>query len=319
MVRMKKVVTLVIFVVLFFLGFVWWTNGVKPVNGGDTSQKIFVIERGEAIREVGNALKKEGLIRDPVVFFLLIKKAGSEKAIQAGDYKLSPSMDLYKIVDTLKHGTLDLWVTIPEGFRAEEISDTLSENLPVDVIFRQKLAQEEGYLFPDTYLIPKDASAETVIEIMKSNFDVKAKAAGIPQDTKTLSRIVTIASLVEREARFADDAYLVASVISNRLEIGMGLQIDATVQYILGYIAQEKVWWKRHLTIADLKMSSPYNTYIYAGLPPTPISNPGINALKAAANPTKTDYLYYVSDSAGHLHFAKTLDGHNQNVQKYIK
>ena len=301
------------------LGFVWWTNGVKPVSKEDTSQKIFVIERGEAIREVGNSLKKEGLIRDPVVFFLLIKKAGSEKAIQAGDYKLSPSMDLYKIVDTLKHGTIDLWVTIPEGFRAEEIADTLSENLPVDAVFRQKLAQEEGYLFPDTYLIPKDASAETVIEIMKSNFNTKTKAAGIPQDAKSLSRIVTIASLVEREAKFADDAYMVASVITNRLEIGMGLQIDATVQYILGYISSEKVWWKRHLTIADLRTPSPYNTYIHAGLPPTPISNPGINALKAAANPAKTDYLYYVSDSAGHLHFAKTLDGHNQNVQKYIK
>jgi UPF0755 protein len=316
---MKKVITLVIFAVISLFGFIWWTNGVKPVNKKDTSQKIFVIERGEAIREVGNSLKEEGLIRDPVVFFLLIKKAGSEKAIQAGDYKLSPSMDLYTIVDTLKHGTLDLWVTIPEGFRAEEIASSLSENLPVDAVFRQKLAQEEGYLFPDTYLIPKDASAETVISIMKGNFSKKIQESGISQDKAALSRIVTIASLVEREAKFAEDAYLVASVISNRLEIGMGLQIDATVQYILGYIPAEKVWWKRHLTISDLKTASPYNTYIHAGLPPTPISNPGLNAIKAAANPAKTDYLYYVSDSAGHLHFAKTLDGHNQNVQKYIK
>lgn len=316
---MKKVITLVIFAVFFLTGFIWWNNGVKPINKADTSQKVFVISRGEAIREVGNALKSEGLIRDPVVFFLLIKKAGSEKAIQAGDYRLSPSMDLYKIVDTLKHGTLDLWVTIPEGYRAEEIADNLSSNLPVDTIFRQKLAVEEGYLFPDTYLIPKDAGAEMVIAIMKSNFDKKTQDAGIPQDSTALARIVTIASLVEREAKFPEDAPLVASVISNRLEIGMGLQIDATVQYVLGYSASQKTWWRNNLTSQELKVSSLYNTYIHAGLPPTPISNPGIKALKAAAAPANTNYIYYVSDTTGHLHFAKTLAEHNQNVQKYIK
>lgn len=315
---MRKIISLLIFVVLLVAGFIWWDNGTKPVNKSDTSQKVFVISKGEAIREVGNALKKEGLIRDPIVFFLLIKKAGNEKAIQAGDYRLSPSMSLPKIVDTLRHGTIDLWVTIPEGFRAEEIADKLQSDLKVDSLFREKLNASEGYLFPDTYLIPKDADVDMVISIMKNNFYQKIKTAGIADD-KNLPSTVIIASLVEREAKFANEAPLVSSVIKNRLADGMGLQIDATVQYVLGYSAYEKTWWRKNVTSQDLKINSLYNTYLYSGMPPAPISNPGINALKASASPANTNYLYYVSDSKGHLHFAKNLTEHNQNVQKYIK
>lgn len=313
---------IVVFVILalIFAIYLWWTNGIKPVNKNDNSQKVFVISKGEAIREVGNALKKEGLIRDPVVFFILIKKNGNEKAIQAGDYRLSPSMGVLKIVDELSHGTMDVWITLPEGLRAEEIADILEKNIKTyNSSWREKLNENEGYLFPDTYLIPKDATIDMIISILKNNFSKKAGEIGLPNDTKELARVVNIASMIEREARFASDAPLVSSVIQNRLALGMGLQIDATIQYVLGYQPDEKTWWKKNLSAQDLVSRSLYNTYKNPGLPPTPISNPGKNALEAAKNPADTSYIYYVSDSKGHLHFAKTLEAHNANIQKYIR
>ncbi len=152
---------------------------------------------------------------------------------------------------------------------------------------------------------------------MKNNFD--AKYATLENTSnRTPHEIVTIASLIEREARHAEDRPLVASVIVNRLEIGMALNIDATVQYILGYQQNEKSWWKRNLTFADLEINSPYNTYTNPGLPPGPIANPGIAAIEAAVNPAETDYLYYLSDENGVNHYAETLEEHNQNKAKYI-
>ena len=182
------------------------------------------------------------------------------------------------------------------------------------------LMANEGYLFPDTYLFPRQADVAQIVSLMRNNFATKLQSIQKSKtSTLTDNQAVIVASLVEREAKFADDRPLVASVIINRLNLGMALQIDATVQYILGYQQNEKSWWKKHLTSEDLKIDSPYNTYVNAGLPPAPISNPGTLALEAALNPANTNYLYYVSDKQEHLHFAKTIDEHNKNVQKYLQ
>lgn len=318
---MRKLTAFLV-IVLVALGFVyvWWGNGMSAVNKFDKEKKIFVIKKQETVREIGNSLKKNGLIRDPVAFFVYLKIFSKDKNIQAGDYKLSPSMDLRAIVDNLNHGTLDKWITIPEGYRAQEIADLLKENMPnFKEEWRLNLAENEGYLFPDTYLIPKDAEIEGIISILRNNFDAKVKAIGVNENASNFARNLIIASLIEREARFREDMPLVSSVIHNRLAQGMPLQIDATVQYLLGYQTAERRWWKKDLTNFDLKIASPYNTYLNVGLPPTPISNPGILSLQAAISPSSTNYLYYVSDSKGHLHFAKNLEGHNLNIQKYIK
>lgn len=297
----------------------YWINGNNAINAKDSSQKLFVIEKGSSIREIGNKLKREGLIRDPVVFFIYIKINNQDRNIQAGDYRLSPSMSLKTIVDELNHGTLDRWVTLPEGIRAEEMADIFKENLPTfDNSWRAKLNENEGYLFPDTYLIPKDADVAMVISIMKNNFEKKIQGLGLKAADPRLARIITIASLIEREARLAEDMPLVSSVINNRLGLGMKLDIDATIQYALGYQEDEKRWWKKALTREDLRFNTPYNTYLNAGLPPSPISNPGLAAIKAAMNPIDTDYLYYVSDGKGKIHPAKTLQEHNANIKKYI-
>ncbi len=317
---MKRLSTLIILLIIGIIATViWWKNGTMPADKNNHTAQIFVIEKGEGMRQISNDLKSKGLIKDPIVFFLLTKKLGLDTKVQAGTFRINPSMSAYDIAQNLTHGTLDIWITIPEGKRATEIADILKQNIPTyETSWRTGLIANEGYLFPDTYLIPRDADINQIITIMKNNFDTKYENIE-NNSNRTLNEIVTIASLVEREAKHPEDRPLVASVITNRLEIGMALNIDATVQYLLGYQESEKSWWKRNLTFNDLKINSPYNTYTNAGLPPSPIANPGIAAIEAAINPAKTDYLYYLSDSDGVNHYAKTLEEHNRNVEKYIR
>jgi UPF0755 protein len=315
----KLVVVLVILVVFGILALFWWENGLLPANSSNHTPKIFIIKQGEGVKIIANNLKAEGLIRDSIVFFLLARQQGLDKQIQAGDFRLNPSMSANQVANNLTHGTLDIWVTIPEGLRAEEIANILKNKIPsYKENWRQTLDQNEGYLFPDTYLIPRDADINLVLSLLKNNFQQKYLSV---KQTKTTNLsdadTITVASIIEREAVYAEDRPLVASVIMNRLDIGMVLGADPTVMYALGYQADTKTWWKKDLTADDLLINSPYNTRKNPGVPPTPISNPGISAIEAALKPAKSDYLYYFSDKQGHLHFAATLEGHNANIKKY--
>lgn len=316
----KSLILLVLVVIAAVFGFLWWNNGTLPVNINDKKEKIFVIKKGESIREIGNSLKQEGFIRDPVVFFLYLKVVSSDKAIQAGDYRIAPSQTLASIVDTLRHGTLDRWVTIREGLRAEEIAQIFKDNefIKYDDSWVPIFASNEGKLFPDTYLIPKDADVDFIISILKNNFTAKIKALGLSENDPNFNEVLTVASIIEREAAGTKDMGLVASVIYNRLKIGMALQVDATVQYALGYSPSQKTWWRKRLSNAELALASPYNTYKNPGLPPRPICSPGVSAIAAALNPAKSSYIYYVADSKGVSHFAATLEEHNRNIQKYL-
>lgn len=320
---MKKLLVVLVIVVAFvFGGYLWWKNNTQPVNATDPSRKIFVIKQGENIRDIANDLKTQGLIRDPIVFFLIVKQKKLESNIQAGDFRISASQSPADIAETLTHGIVDVWVTIPEGKRAEEIAAIFKDKLPeFQNAWTNDLTQNEGYLFPDTYLIPRTADSSFIIKMMRKNFDDhfgQVLKSTITDPKLTNEQKLTMASLIEREARFADDRPIVASVIYNRLKVDMPLQIDAAVQYAIGYDPQTRNWWKKNLTKDDLNTNSPFNTYTNTGLPPHPIANPGLSAINAAFNPAKTYYLYYVSDAAGHLHYAKTLDEHNANIHKYL-
>ncbi len=317
---MRKFIIAIGVLLAFVAGaFIYWSTGNLPANANDKTSKIFVVRKGESIREIGNSLKRENLIRSPVIFFVYIKLNGQDKNIQAGDYKLSPSMGLGKLIESLNHGTLDIWVTIPEGLRAEEIADIFAKDLPsYEESWRPDLIANEGYLFPDTYLIPRDADASMVISIMKNTFNKRMDDAGINVNAPGFVNALIIASIIEKEAKFAGDFPVVSSVIHNRLNDGMALQVDPSVAYALGYQTDTKKWWKQELTFEDLKVESPYNTYKYTGLPPRPISNPGVQAVQAALNPSTTDYLYYISDKTGHIHPAKDSAGHQANIQKYL-
>lgn len=317
---MKRLIALIAIILVLSVGiFLWWQNGLLAANASDKTPRIFVIDKSEGVREIANNLKAAGLIRDPIVFFLYDRFNGIDKQIQAGDFRLNPSMTMSEVANALTHGTLDIWTTIPEGYRADEIADLLKVKIPgYNESWRAALDANEGYLFPDTYLIPREADVNTIISLMKNNFQQKYDSV---KDTKTTNltdaQTIILASIIEREAMYAEDRPLVASVFINRLNIGMALGSDPTVQYALGYQPDTKTWWKKDLTADDLLINSPYNTRKNPGLPPGPISNPGLSAIKAALNPAKTDYLYFFADKQGHLHFATTLQGHEANIAKY--
>ena len=313
---MNRLPVTIIFIIILIGGFfLWWTNGTSAVDVTDRAKQTFVIKKGEGVRRIANHLKTAGFIKDPIVFFLLVKQMGIEKKIQAGSYTLSPSQNAREIAKNLTLGTQDIWVTIPEGKRAEEVADILSINLPsYDESWRTLLVENEGYLFPDTYLFPKEATVEMVVSTMRNTFDQRFAEVS---NTTSLSKeqLVILASMIEREAKHEEDRPLVSSVMHNRLDLGMALQIDATIQY-----AKEKIgnnWWATVKAVEYKTVASPYNTYLQPGLPPGPISNPGLSVLKAAANPTNTEYLYYISDKNGINHYAKTIDQHNANIKKY--
>src|SRR3989344_2153720 len=291
---MKKIFALLILIGIFGGGFfLWWQYGTTSVNKNDKSQKIFVVQKGAGIRAIANELKKEQLIKDPIVFFLLVKQLNLDNKIQAGDFRLSPSMTAKEIAEGLTHGTLDIWVTVPEGKRAEEIAEILKKNIPsYNDSWTMELKQHEGYLFPDTYLIPKDATIETIISLLTNTFYTKVKGIGLSKDDPTLSKIVTIASLIEREAITDSEKPFIAGIIVNRLEEDMALQVDATIQYAKG--KRGNSWWVP-VTVEEYKsVKSNYNTYLAPGLPPTPIANPGLEAIRAAKNPADVPYLYYL-------------------------
>ena len=318
---MKKGFFLIlIFALLAFISYLYFKEGTLPVNKNDKSTKIFVVPKGESLNNIIKKLSREQLIRNRIVFYLIVKQLGIEKKIQAGDYRLSPSMDAYQIAKTLTHGTLDIWITIIEGLRKEEVAQIVGKNFGIPEIEFIKKAKE-GFLFPDTYLIPKDATLETIIKILENNFQKKVDEKlknQMKEKGLSLEETIIIASLIEREAKFEEDRPLVASVIFNRLNEKMKLEIDATVQYALGYQADEKTWWKKNLTKSDLEIDSLYNTYKFEGLPPGPICSPGLSSIKAVINAPNTDYLFYISDKNGKLHFAKDLPTHNKNIQKYL-
>ncbi|OGH48162.1 MAG: hypothetical protein A3A51_04005 [Candidatus Levybacteria bacterium RIFCSPLOWO2_01_FULL_39_10] len=316
---MKRVyITLIILAVVIAITTAWWINGTSPADKNNTTPKIFIVEQGQGVRAIAKNLKDTGLIRDQVAFFLLTKKLGLDSKIQAGSFRLNPSMTAEEIANELTLGTLDIWITIPEGMRSAEIADILSKTMPnYDEGWDETLDENEGYLFPDTYLFPKDSDVETIVSIMRNNFDNKFASLDKSNTDLTDSEIVILASLIEREARREQDRPIVSSVINNRLGIGMKLDIDATLQYVLGYQDNQKRWWKEGLTNQDKLLNSPYNTYRVAGLPPGPISNPGLASLQAAVNPATTDYLYYITDRSGTNRYAETLAEHEENIATY--
>lgn len=307
---------LIILIIVAGSGIIWWNLSMAAVDGADKAQKIFVVDQGENIKNIGNGLEQAGLIKNATAFYVWVKLHKLDNKIQSGDFRLSPSQSLETIAQNLTHGSLDYWLRVPEGERADQIAERLKAASPnYKDSWQTALEANEGYLYPDSYLIPMGDDITQIIGIMRKNFD--DKYAEIGSSKYSQKEIVTVASIIQKEANFANEEPMVASVIYNRLDIGMALQVDPSVAYAVGYYAPQKTWWKTGLTVDDLQINSPYNTYVNPGLPPTAISNPGLPALQAAAHPASSDYLYYLSDSTGHLHFSKTFTGHTANIKKY--
>lgn len=316
-------VVVFLFVVVLSMGgaLAWWFDSTRAVDATDGTPISFRVNTGDGVRVIAANLSQDNLIRSSTAFFVLVKLMGIERNLQAGEFRLNRTMDSRTVARELTHGFEDIWVTTLEGWRNEEIATALAKNLdlPESEFLR---GAKVGYMFPDTYLIPQDATAGAIIAIFTGAFDKKVtpemrtdiKASGM-----TLNEVVTLASIVEREGVTDTDRPVIAGILLNRLKAGWPLQADATLQYALGYQPQEKTWWKKSLTNEDKKINSPYNTYANPGLPPGPISNPGIASIEAVIYPKETDYWYYLHDPSGGVHYAVTLEEHNANVVKFLQ
>lgn len=326
----KKLSLIKTFFVLFFcvnilliISGIYIASLFNPLNSDQTKEQQFVIPKGQSISMIGSRLKEEGLIKSDLIFKLIVKKEKLENKIQAGSFKLSPSMNLLEIANSLTTGTEDAWVTIQEGWRNEEIAESMVrqgfEFFDKDEFLR--LARNsEGKLFPDTYLVPQQISAQQFYNLLINTFDKKIAELedDIDKSGKTLDEIIIMASLVEREGRGYENLRTVSGILWNRIEIGMALQVDATLQYAKGYSLIYKTWWGEP-TAQDKEVDSPYNTYLNTGLPPSPISNPGLDALRATINPIQSDYLYYIHDKSGQGHYATSYDEHLENINDYLR
>ena len=270
------------------------------------SGAAITIEKGTGLAEISNKLKKEGLVKNKYAFALYARAFNKSKKIKYGKYLFNEPVSVFALVGRLTKGEFGfkpIKVTITEGLTIKDISELFGdfENFDKEE-FLEKTANLEGYLFPDTYLFLPFAETEQIIDTMTDNF--KKKSGDIGKD------IVIVASLIEKEVPDSADRKIVSGILWKRLELGMALQVDAVFPYITG---------KRKVLLDDLKIDSPYNTYLYKGLPPGPISNPGVDAIEAARNPKESPYLYYLSGNDGKTHFAKTYEEHLRNKEKYLR
>jgi UPF0755 protein len=314
-----------------------------PVSD-DSRPVVFTVRPGLSAIEIGDDLHAKGLIRSPLTFRTLVEARGVGGRIESGDYQLSPSMTTGEIVNVLSRGASrsGITVTIPEGWRAEQAAqkvEALSIARADEVLSLVRggegtglaLAEPlpngatlEGYLFPETYEVAKDATARTLVAMMARQFD-KAVTPKLRQQFSarglTLHQAVTLASIVEREAAMPAEQPVIASVYLNRLQRDMPLQADPTVQFAVASANLVEAlgfgFWKHDLTRADLQLRSPYNTYVQRGLPPGPICSPGLAALEAVANPAETGYLYFVAKGDGSHVFATSDAEHAANVERY--
>ncbi|MDI6751249.1 MAG: endolytic transglycosylase MltG [bacterium] len=316
---MKKILMIIILVLPLLVLYQLYI----PVDRSSTTNKRVDIKKGMALIEITRILKDEGLIRDGLSFELLADVKGATRKIQAGEYLLSPSMNAAQILKILEKGESEKsCFTIPEGYNLFQIADLLSAKgfihkerflfLVKDKGFLESLGIQaesaEGYLFPETYCISKGASCEEIIKMMVSELN---KSLPQEQTTLSISQLLTLASIIEKETGQTEEKHLISACFHNRLKAGIPLCSCPTVIYAL------LPDFDGNLKKQDLEIASPYNTYKYRGLPPTPIANPGLASIKAALYPASSDYLYFVSMNNGRHKFSRTLEEHHQATSKY--
>lgn len=295
----------------------------KPLD--PTGKEVeFEIRPGDTPQEIIYHLQQAQLIENSRVFRSLLIYTGIDTRIQAGNYLLSPALSPYEIALQLQDSTpRETTLTILPGWRAEEIASKLagvglelSEESFLKEVHQRNL---EGFLIPDAYRVNRGLSARELVSLIEDNFHRQLTPEikqGFERQGLTLDEAVILASIVEKEAVLEEEKPLIASVFLNRLGAGMALEADPTVQYALGYIENQKSWWKNPLTGPDLNTPSPYNTYLNPGLPPGPISNPALSTLKATAFPAQTNYYFFRAgcDGSGSHSFAVTYQEHLDNA-----
>lgn len=322
------------------LSYVYYKFAVHRPSQTDREVTI-EIGNGDSTLEVAGMLADEKAINSEFLFILYTFLNRKDTNIQAGTYTITAGTPLVELVAQLGHGTNDLKLTFLEGWRVEEIARFASARLEKINYgeFVELARKDEGYLFPDTYFINKDAQEEEVIDLLRNTFDHKTKeiltSENLAKAGLTKEQAVIFASMVEREVFDTEDRKKVAGILLKRWKEGMKLDVDATTQYAVAYTKlcpvtvetacaptldtiMEFDWWPYNLSSEDLSFDSPYNTRVNVGLPPAPISSFSLSSLEAVLSPEVTPYYFYLTDSKGTTHYSVTLDEHNQNITTYL-
>lgn len=300
----KRIIVSFIFFFAVFFSILWYFLLSAPnnfING-----TIIEIEKGLSLSATAEKLGKEGIIKNAFGFKVMAKMLNKSRMIKSGEYLFNDPVSVFGVISRITRGSFGfgtIRIFVPEGFANDDISELFGSFKNFDKKdFLVKAKEFEGYLFPDTYLFLPSADADQIIKEMRDNFF--KKAGNIDRD------IVIIASLIEKEVPKIEDRKIVSGVFWKRLEIGMPLQVDAVFPYITGI---------NDVTLDDYKIKSSYNTYLNKGLPPGPISNPGLDAIQSALNPKESPYLFYLSGKDGKTHFAETYEKHLVNKEKYLR
>jgi UPF0755 protein len=330
---MKRLFLLALVLTLAASGAAWWVRErLATPYRGFAAEEVFVdLPPGSGVSRIAADLERAGVVPDALTFGLAARLSGADRRLQAGEYRFTDAASPWQVLDRLARGDVYAHpLTFPEGLTIREMATTFAasglgtgadfERAAADASLVGELDPDaptlEGYLFPDTYALSRNAGAEgtagAMVARFRQSFDLGLRAEAAARGM-SLREVVTLASLIEKETSAPAERTIVSAVYHNRLKLGMPLQCDPTVIYALMRAGR----WNGNLTRADLRVDSPYNTYRYPGLPPGPIASPGLRSLEAAVRPADVPYLYFVSRNDGTHVFATTLAEHNRNVREW--
>jgi UPF0755 protein len=289
------------------------------ITADEKEDVVIKIEKDQSVNEIARILKEQGIIRSVAAFKIYMRITGDDRSIMPGDYLFRSRASLAGTGYRISHGDYKIEqrkIIIPEGTSTAEIALIIQKEYPdFDAQdFIEKSRQYEGYLFPDSYELFQSTSTEIVLKTLRDNFEQKTMEVRKEAEEKGLifEEVVNMASILEEEGKSKDDREIISGILYNRLNSKIPLQVDATFRYINAKTTKD-------LTLADLKIQSPYNTYVNTGLPPTPITNPGLESIRAAINPKNSEFLYFLTGNDGSMHYSHTFEEHVQNKNKYLK
>ncbi len=295
---------------------------IRPPSSLDAFARgpaVVTVESGQSAMGIARELKQLGLVRSARAAQSLIILRGGERSIQAGIYMFDAPQDIFTVAERVTRGDFGytaVKLTVPEGTSSKKLAELVAEKFPhIDQAAFELLAkQKEGYLFPETYFFAPIATSDMIIAQMSKTFESEAKKLqeDILKSGRTLSEIIIMASILEGEVQTEEDRRMVADLLYRRIAAGMPLQVDTTLAYVTGKTSAE-------LTTADLRLDDPFNTYVNKGMPPTPISNPGLDTIKAVLDPLPNPYVFYLSDKDGITRFSITHDEHVRAKNKYLR
>lgn len=312
------IITVVLLTICFICAFAFFQT-TAPSYPAEQEGITLQIDKGMSVQAIANRANEVGLVRSSFLLYALLTYSYDPTSIYAGIYYFEEPKNVFEVAKKLASNDIDASlqrITLPEGITRKDIAEIAKLKIKDfdSILFLELTKNNEGYLFPDTYFVSLDSTASQFITILMDTFSLKVSPfkEKIAQSNFSEYEVLVLASILEREANDEISMKMVSGILQNRLKIGMALQTDASIEYVLNKTLQE-------LEPSDLKIDTPYNTYLYAGLPPTPIGNPGLQAIEAVLEPTTSTYMFYITGDDGQFYYAKTFEEHKRNIAKYLQ